>query len=100
MTRALAESILDPFFIIYGYFDNKSGKKSGEFFNMAIFITTLSCSIIMIFCSCVYNEVFVLYCFGLEKKTHLAVSNYNNSNSFLELSDDSDKNSNSDNFSI
>ena len=64
MTRALAESILDPIFIIYGYFQGNEDKLSN-------FITTLICSFIMIFCSCIYNEVFVLYCFGLQNNTHL-----------------------------
>jgi hypothetical protein len=93
MTRALAESILDPFFIIYGFYENK-------FDNMPNFIITLICSFIMVFCSCVYNEIFVLYCFGLEYNTHLAVANNNTSHSFLELSDDSERNSNIDNFSL
>jgi len=29
----------------------------------------------MVFCSCIYNEIFVLYCFGLEKSTHLNIIN-------------------------
>lgn len=83
MTRALAESILDPIFIIYGYFQGNEDKLSN-------FITTLICSFIMIFCSCIYNEVFVLYCFGLQNNTHLEIANQNES---LELSTDSDRNS-------
>ena len=66
MTRALAESILDPFLIIYGFIQNDFNKKED-------FIITLICSIIMVFCSCVYNEIFVLYCCGLENNTHLGV---------------------------
>ena len=68
MTRALAESIIDPFLIIYGFIQN-------DFNNMPDFIITLICSIIMVFCSCVYNEIFVLYCCGLEHNTHLGVVN-------------------------
>ena len=66
MTRALAESILDPLLIINGFIQNDSK-------NMGAFIVTLICSFIMVFCSCVYNEIFVLYCCGLEQKTHLGV---------------------------
>ena len=66
MTRALAESILDPFYIIFGHITKK--KK-----NLPYFIITLICSIAMVFCSCVYNEIFVLYCCGLEKNTHLEI---------------------------
>ena len=29
----------------------------------------------MVFCSCIYNEIFVLYCFGFEKNTHLYLLN-------------------------
>ena len=87
MTRALAESILDPIFIIYGYIknDNKSNEKV-----IISFIITLICSFIMVFCSCIYNEIFVLYCFGLERKTHLFISH---TNSNLELAGN-DKNAN------
>ena len=44
----------------------------------------------MIFYSCIYNEVFVLYCFGLQNNTHLEIANQNES---LELSKDSERNS-------
>ena len=77
MTRALAESILDPFFIIYGYIQspiNNDSEKNRKFIS---FIITLICSFIMLFCSCIYNEIFVLYCFGFEKKTHLYILNTN-----------------------
>ena len=80
MTRALFESILDPFFIIYGFSQEKKGNKEK---NMISFIVTLICSIIMVFCSCIYNEIFVLFCFGLEEDTHLHVSKVKN----LELSE-------------
>lgn len=75
MTRALAESILDPFFIIYGYL--KSSDQDQKIPKLISFIITLFCSFIMVFCSCIYNEVFVLYCFGLEKNTHLYILNTN-----------------------
>lgn len=87
MTRALAESILDPFFIIYGYVDkNKDGSQE----ELISFIITLVCSFLMVFCSCVYNEIFVLYCFGLERNTHLYVLH---TNSNLELTENNNKNS-------
>lgn len=66
MTRALAESILDPIFIIYGFYRSDSK-------NYVIFIITLICSLIMVFCSCIYNEIFVLFCCGLELNTHLGI---------------------------
>ena len=75
MTRALAESILDPFFIIYGYFQSPINDESKKISKFISFIITLICSFIMVFCSCIYNEIFVLYCFGLEKNTHLYLLN-------------------------
>ena len=75
MTRALAESILDPFFILYGYFQSPINDESKKISKFISFIITLICSFIMVFCSCIYNEIFVLYCFGFEKNTHLYLLN-------------------------
>ena len=68
MTRALAESVLDPILIIYDFFFFESYKKNSSFY------ATLSCSIITIFCSCIYNEIFILYCCGLEHETHYEIT--------------------------
>jgi hypothetical protein len=70
MTRILAQSILDPVYIIYEAIQDK--KKGKEIDTNNIFILVFS--IIMIFCSCIYNEIFVLYFCGLERDTHLAVA--------------------------
>ena len=73
MTRTLADSILDPLLIIYYFFaddDFKVDKKK----NIYYFITNLATSIIMVFCSCVYNELIVLFCCKLEYDTHHEVS--------------------------
>ena len=67
MTRALAESVLDPIFIIYD-------KCSGNYKSTFSFIVTLSCSIITIFCGCIYNEILIFYCCGLEYETHYEIS--------------------------
>ena len=95
MTRALAESILDPIFILYGYLNrdknkNKIKMEDNEKPVMISFIITLICSFIMVFCSCIYNELFVLFCFGLERKTHLYVLH---TNSNLELTQNDNRNS-------
>ena len=68
MTRALAESVLDPIFITYDYFLKKSYKENFSF------IITLSCSIITILISCIYNEIFIFYCCELEYETHYEIS--------------------------
>ena len=102
MTRALAESILDPILILYGYLNRDKNKIKSEDNNKVIisFIVTFICSILMIFCSCVYNEIFVLFCCGLERKTHLYVLHTNsnlemteNDNKNTSLEDDSERNS-------
>jgi len=80
MTRALAETILDPIIITYSLINNSNGIKNndkgysnnllfGFYFGINIFL-----SIIMAFCSCVYNDFIVLYCCGLEYNTYLEVS--------------------------
>ena len=92
MTRALAESILDPIFIISGFCQNDK-KKNWKIWSS--FITSFVCSIIMVFCSCVYNEVFVLYCCGLEHNTHLEASYKSTS---IELASDSERSSKIDEY--
>ena len=73
MTRTLADSILDPLLIIYYFFANDDFKVKKKR-NIYYFITNLVTSIIMVFCSCVYNELIVLFCCKLEYDTHHEVS--------------------------
>jgi hypothetical protein len=94
MTRALAESILDPIFILYGYLNrDKNKSEDNEIQVMVSFIVTFICSFLMVFCSCVYNEIFVLFCCGLERKTHLYVLH---TTSNLELTEKDNNNSSYD----
>ena len=75
MTRALAEAFLDPIIIISSWiieYNNPENPVNGFFgfyYGINIFL-----SIIMTFCSCVYNDFIVLYCCGLEYNTYLEVS--------------------------
>ena len=71
MTRALAEIFLDPFICLYTlYRDNKQYDSNfWVFYGSNIF-----CLIIMTFCSCVYNDLIVLYCCGLEYDTYSEVT--------------------------
>ena len=71
MTRALAESILDPLIIIYSSIIDSHKKIWFFWFYHGI---NIFLSIIMTFCSCVYNEFIVLYCCGLEYNTYHEVS--------------------------
>ena len=67
MSRALAESIIDPFLIIFGFIEDMP---DDNFYICAITI----CSVIMVFSSCIYNEVFILYCCKLEDNTYKEIS--------------------------
>ncbi len=70
MTRALTECILDPFITIYNLLVNYKWQD-----NFWIFFAINAFSLVIItFCSLVYNDFLVLYCYGLEKDTHLEIS--------------------------
>ena len=78
MTRALAETILDPFIITYSlindYYHLKDNNHHITWFFWFYYGINILLSIIMSFCSCVYNDFIVLYCCGLEYNTYLEVS--------------------------
>jgi len=71
MTRALAETILDPIILIYSSIIHIDIKSWFDWFYYGI---NIFLSIIMTFCSCVYNDFIVLYCCGLEHDTYLEIS--------------------------
>jgi len=66
MTRALAESIIDPFDFIYLFI----GEEIKEITNFIVILISL---FITSFLSFVYNDFIVLYCCGLEYNTHLEI---------------------------
>lgn len=72
MTRALAESIFDPFIIIYKYIDSTNNDERSN--DLVYFILFLILSIIMVLWSCVYNELFVLYYCDMEKDTYIEIN--------------------------
>ena len=75
MTRALAESIIDPFDFIYliikknTKWNDENVKGANYDYYIEIFIALLVIS----FLSFVYNDFIILYCFGLEYNTHLEI---------------------------
>ncbi len=73
MTSTFMRYILNPIYIIYYFiFENdfiSNGKR-----NYTYFIINLVLSLIMSFCGCVYNEFFILFCFGLERDTYFQVT--------------------------
>jgi len=104
MTRALAESILDPFVLFYYLFlpemDNKE-KKEGNLNDFIYFFLIIFFLVIIAFCSLVYNDFIILYCFGMEKNTYIEIKkrSYSNlNNAILDENDsDSDEDNNDDN---
>ena len=73
MTSTFMRYTLNPIYIIYYFiFENdfiSNGKR-----NYTYFIINLVLSLIMSFCGCVYNEFFILFCFGLERDTYYQVT--------------------------
>ena len=83
ITKGSTDSILDSFLIIYYFSDFK---------NNFHFFYNLILSFIMDFWICVYNELFVLFCFKMEYDTYIVVSMRAKINEILndDNSDDSD----------
>ena len=86
-TKSLGDSLLDSFLIIFYYFD-------GDFINHKIhFIINVILSFIFIFCACIYNELFVLFCFNLQHDTYIEITKRSIKNeSLFELAGDYDFN--------
>jgi len=75
MAKALADYILNPFFLVYYFIfedDFIGGGQNKK--DIYYFILNLILSIIIVFCGCVYNEFLVLFCYNLEHDTHSQVS--------------------------
>jgi len=90
MTRALTESIIDPFDFICQIVKNNNKENEILYY---IFITILL--FITSFLSLIYNDFIVLYCCGLEYNTHLeihkrAISYENLNGDLLEEEDDNE----------
>ena len=70
---ALVYYIFCPYYIITSYFEDDfkiNGKQ-----NFLYFFFNLIIIIILVFCGCIYNELFVLFCCNLEYDTHSQISN-------------------------
>ena len=91
MTRALTECILDPIITIIKLFLYNNNKENSEYFWFFFTINVVSLFIIT-FCSLVYNDFVVLYCYGLEKDTHLEITKRSgiNEKSISEHSEEDD----------
>ena len=73
MTKAIADSFLDPLLILYYFFTNFDFIINNKR-NTLYFILNLILLIINVFSGCVYSELLVIYLFNLEKNTHYEVS--------------------------
>ena len=75
MSKTFIDCFFVPLLIILYYFIDKDfiiGIKGEQSFGF--FILNLILSIIVVFCSCVYNELFILYCCNLEYNTFYEIS--------------------------
>jgi hypothetical protein len=73
MTKAIADSFLDPILILYYFFMGIDFKFKNEK-NILYFILNLILSLIIFFGGIVYSELLVIYHFNLEKNTHYEVA--------------------------
>ena len=75
MAKTLIDCFFVPLLIIFYYSikqDFLIGEKDEQSF--PFFICNLILSIIIVFCNCVYNDLFILYCCGLEYNTFNEIS--------------------------
>ena len=73
MTKAIADSFLDPILILYYFFMGIDFKFKNEK-NILYFILNLILSLIIFFGGIVYSELLVIYHYNLEKNTHYEVA--------------------------
>ena len=71
MAWILTDSIIEPFIFTYNFYfsDERLSER-----NVLCFIINITISIIIVFCACVYNELFVLYFCDLHINTHYEIS--------------------------
>lgn len=72
ISKSLADAILDPFLISFFFWFDKN---DNLYHNTSKFISNFILSFILVFCACIYNELFVIFFCNLEKDTYLVVSN-------------------------
>ena len=87
MAKTVSLYVLNPFLIIYSFFYDNDFLYEGEP-NTVYLILNVILAFIIDFFGCVYNEFFILYCFGLEYETHYEISKRSNiQNQFIKLND-------------
>ena len=73
ITLSLTYCFLDPLFLIFYEMTDKKGKSIKK--NNIIFIINIILLFFIVFFISIYNEIFVLFCFDLEKDTYHEISN-------------------------
>ena len=74
-TKNLFDVLFSPLLlIIYFYYENDYQIMEHNHHRTIIFICNLFISFLIVFSCCVYNELFVLFCCGLEYNTHREIS--------------------------
>ena len=87
MAKTVSLYVLNPFLIIYSFFYDNDFLYEGEP-NAVYLILNVILAFIIDFFGCVYNEFFILYCFGLEYETHYEISKRSNiQNQLIKLND-------------
>ena len=87
MAKTVSLYVLNPFLIIYSFFYDNDFLYEGEP-NAVYLILNVILAFIIDFFGCVYNEFFILYCFGLEYETHYEITKRSNiQNQLIKLND-------------
>ena len=75
MAKMLTDYFLNPLYFIYYCIslDDFKDKKIGKI-NIPYLTLNITIAIIISFCGCLYNEFIILFCCGLERNTHLQIS--------------------------
>ena len=84
MAKSLPSYFLNPILIIY-YFIWENDFTSGGEQDYFYFIMNIILSIVIDFFALIYNEFFILRCFGLENETHYGIAERALLNSVMEL---------------
>ena len=74
MARTLTNSFLDPLFIVYYFLFQKDFRNLDDNKNIYYFVINLILSIIIVFCGCIYNELFILLFCNLGYETYFQIS--------------------------
>ena len=96
MAKSVSLYVLNPLMIIYSFFYDNDFLYEGKP-NALYLILNIILALIIDFFGCVYNEFFILYCFGLEYETHYEISKRaNKQNQLIKLKDIYEDNNNND----